>query len=181
MLRRWVLTVFNETDSSPAISCRDRLVGRYRSTLSSPGLSSSAGGNEDCRLAAGDEPSRTSRMSVSSAACAVWCRGSASSSSPEPVIANDRTSRSDSARASARPPSGWPRAGHRAHGERAATVRVRLFRGAAHLGTRALGDRHHQLDTVAQRTSADLLPSLLIWPPTSSGWSVSGDVLAGIT
>jgi hypothetical protein len=32
------------------------LVGRYRSTLSSPGLSSSTGGNEDSSLAAGDEP-----------------------------------------------------------------------------------------------------------------------------
>jgi len=41
-------------------------------------------------------------MSVSRAACAVWCRGSASSSSAEPVIANGRTSLSDSARASAR-------------------------------------------------------------------------------
>src|SRR5690349_24253289 len=41
-------------------------------------------------------------MSASSAACAVWCRGSASSSAAAPVIANGRTSRSDSARASAR-------------------------------------------------------------------------------
>ena len=81
MLRMCVLTVFGETDSSPAISGRDRLVGRYRSTLSSPGLSSSAGGDEDWSLAAGDEPCRTSRMSASSAACAVSCRGSASSSS----------------------------------------------------------------------------------------------------
>ena len=71
MLRRCVLTVFTETDSSLAISGRDRFVGRYRSTLSSPGLSSSVGGNEDCSLAAGDEPCRTSRMSASSAACAV--------------------------------------------------------------------------------------------------------------
>ena len=100
MLRRCVLTVFGETDSSLAISDRDRLVGRYRSTLSSPGLSSSAGGNEDCSLAAGDEPCRTSSMSASSAACAVWCRGTASSSPAEPVIANGRISRSDSARAS---------------------------------------------------------------------------------
>ena len=53
MLRRCVLTVFSETDSSPAISGRDRFVGRYRSTLSSPGLSSSAGGHEDCLVAAG--------------------------------------------------------------------------------------------------------------------------------
>jgi len=44
MLRMCVLTVFRETDSSPAISTLDRLVGRYRRTLSSPGLSSSAGG-----------------------------------------------------------------------------------------------------------------------------------------
>src|SRR6267154_4606462 len=55
MLRRCVLTVFSETDSSPAISGRDRLVGRYRSTLSSPGLSSSVGGDEDGSWAAGDE------------------------------------------------------------------------------------------------------------------------------
>ena len=41
-------------------------------------------------------------MSASSAACAVSCRGSASSNSREPVITNGRTSRSDSARASAR-------------------------------------------------------------------------------
>jgi len=41
MLRMWVLTVFTETDSSLAISGLDRLVGRYRSTLSSVGLSSS--------------------------------------------------------------------------------------------------------------------------------------------
>src|SRR6266702_200528 len=70
MLRRCVLTVFSETDSSPAISGRDRFVGRYRSTLSSPGLSSSAGGHEDCSVAAGGEPCRTSRMSVSSAGAA---------------------------------------------------------------------------------------------------------------
>jgi len=41
----------------------------------------------------------TSRMSVSSAACAVSCRGIASSSSREPVIAKGSTSRSGSARA----------------------------------------------------------------------------------
>jgi hypothetical protein len=35
----WVLIVFTDTDSSVAISGRDRLVGRYRSTLSSPELS----------------------------------------------------------------------------------------------------------------------------------------------
>jgi hypothetical protein len=40
MLRGWVLTVFGETDSWAAISGRDRFVGRYRSTRSSPGLSS---------------------------------------------------------------------------------------------------------------------------------------------
>ena len=39
MLRMWVLTVFSETDSSPAICGRDRLVGRYRSTRSSVRLS----------------------------------------------------------------------------------------------------------------------------------------------
>jgi hypothetical protein len=39
MLRMCVLTVFRETDSSLAISTLARLVGRYRSTLSSPGLS----------------------------------------------------------------------------------------------------------------------------------------------
>ena len=41
MLRTCVFTVFTETDSSPAISGLDRFVGRYRSTLSSLGLSSS--------------------------------------------------------------------------------------------------------------------------------------------
>ena len=49
MLRMCVLTVFGETDSSPAISGRDKLVGKYRSTRSSPGLSSSAGGEEEDR------------------------------------------------------------------------------------------------------------------------------------
>jgi hypothetical protein len=34
--------VFSETDSSPAISGRDRFVGRYRSTRSSPELSSAS-------------------------------------------------------------------------------------------------------------------------------------------
>jgi len=37
MLRMCALTVFGETDSWPAISGRDRFVGRYRSTRSSPG------------------------------------------------------------------------------------------------------------------------------------------------
>ncbi len=54
MLRTCVLTVLGETDSSPAISGRDRFVGRYRSTLSSPGLSSSAGGEEDCSFGNGN-------------------------------------------------------------------------------------------------------------------------------
>src|SRR5260370_16939470 len=86
MLRMCALTVSGETHRSPAISGRDRLVGRYRSSLSSPGLSSSAGGDEDRSLAAGDAPCRTSRISASSAACAVWCRGSASSSSAPPPL-----------------------------------------------------------------------------------------------
>src|SRR4030095_6525344 len=64
MLRTWVLTVFTETDSSLAISGLDRLVGRYRSTLSSVGLSSCAGGDENWPLAARDEPCTTSRMSA---------------------------------------------------------------------------------------------------------------------
>ena len=64
MLRRCVLTVFTETDSSPAISGRDRFVGRYRSTLSSPGLSSSAGGAQVRSVAGRDEPRRTPRMSA---------------------------------------------------------------------------------------------------------------------
>jgi hypothetical protein len=82
MLRMWVLTVFTETDSSLAISGRERLVGRYRSTLSSLGLSSSAGGDGGWWLAGKEAPCTRSRMSASRAACAVWCRGSASSSSP---------------------------------------------------------------------------------------------------
>ena len=53
MLRTCVLTVFTETDSSLAISGLDRFVGRYRSTLSSPGLSSSAGGGAGRPVAAG--------------------------------------------------------------------------------------------------------------------------------
>ena len=68
MLRTWVLTVFTETDSSLAISGLERLVGRYRSTLSSLGLSSSVGGVGDWPLAARDAPWTTSRMSASSAA-----------------------------------------------------------------------------------------------------------------
>src|SRR6266508_4612473 len=102
MLRTWVLTVFTETDSSLAISGLERLVGRYRSTRSSLGLSSSVCGVGDWSLAASDAPWTTSRMSASSAACAVSCRGRASSSSPAPVIVNGRTSRSGSARARAR-------------------------------------------------------------------------------
>jgi hypothetical protein len=74
MLRMCALTVFGETDSWSAISGRDRFVGRYRGTRSSPGLSSSADGGEDCCRAAGDAPCRTSRMSASSAPSAVWCR-----------------------------------------------------------------------------------------------------------
>ena len=77
MLRMCVLTVFGETDSSPAICGLDRFVGRYRSTLSSPGLSSSGCGYGYWSVAAGDTPRMTSRMSVSSAACAVSCRGRA--------------------------------------------------------------------------------------------------------
>ena len=46
MLRMWVLTVFTETDSSLAISGRDRFVGRYRSTRSSLGLSCSISASE---------------------------------------------------------------------------------------------------------------------------------------
>ena len=38
MLRMCVLTVFSDTDSSAAISCRDRFVGRCRSIFSSPAL-----------------------------------------------------------------------------------------------------------------------------------------------
>ena len=75
-------------------------VGRYRSTRSSPGLRSSAGRYRSPGVR--DEPRMRSRMSASSAACAVWCRGSASSNSREPVIANGSTSRSGSARANAR-------------------------------------------------------------------------------
>ena len=62
MLRMCALTVFGETDSCPAISGRDKLVGRYRSTRSSPGLSSPAGGDQDCCRAAGmrqDHPGRS--------------------------------------------------------------------------------------------------------------------------
>ena len=55
ILRRCVLTVFSEMDSSPAISGLDRFVGRYRSTLSSLGLSSCASGAGSLR------GSRTSR------------------------------------------------------------------------------------------------------------------------
>src|SRR5260370_40698687 len=36
MLRMCALTVFGETDSCPAISGRDRFVGRYRSTRKTP-------------------------------------------------------------------------------------------------------------------------------------------------
>ena len=67
MLRICALTVFGETDNWPAISGRDRLVGKYRSTLSSLGVSSSADGSGDCSLAGGVEPCRTSRMSAAPA------------------------------------------------------------------------------------------------------------------
>ena len=59
MLLMWVLTVFTDTDSSSAICGRDRLVGRYRSTRSSHGLSSSASGGADWFLVAGDSPRNT--------------------------------------------------------------------------------------------------------------------------
>jgi hypothetical protein len=41
MLRMCVLTVFTDTDSSAAISCRNRFGGRYCSTFGSPALISS--------------------------------------------------------------------------------------------------------------------------------------------
>ncbi len=56
MLRMWVLTVFTETDSSLAISGRERFVGRYRSTRSSLGLSCSISASEDSLLGAMDDP-----------------------------------------------------------------------------------------------------------------------------
>jgi hypothetical protein len=77
MLRMCALIVFGETDSSPAISGQDKWLGRYRSTRSSPGLSSSAGGDGNRTLGAGDAPCRASRMSASSPACAVSRRGRA--------------------------------------------------------------------------------------------------------
>jgi hypothetical protein len=54
MLRMCVLTVFGETDRSRAISSLDRFVGRYRSTLSSPGLSSSVPPDGPVRLGEGE-------------------------------------------------------------------------------------------------------------------------------
>ena len=101
MLRMWVLTVFTETDNSPAISGRDRFVGRYRSTRSSLGLSCSIPAGEGSPSGGTDDPRITSRMVASSAACAVSCHGPASSSFSEPVIANGRISRSASDRSSA--------------------------------------------------------------------------------
>jgi hypothetical protein len=68
MLRMWVLTVFTETDSSLAISGRDRLVGRYRSTRSSLGLSCSISAGEGSWSDATDDPRMTSAMSVISVA-----------------------------------------------------------------------------------------------------------------
>ena len=68
MLRTCVLTVFTETDSSRAISGRDRLVGRYRSTRSSLGLSCSISASEDSLPGGMDDPRITSRMPVSRAA-----------------------------------------------------------------------------------------------------------------
>src|SRR6185437_10212721 len=101
MLRRCELTVFSETDSSPAISGRDRFVGRYRSTLSSPGLSSSISGGADWSLAAGDAPCRTSRMSASSAepedcplhwtSCALELLGSAEGAERSGQMGDGRT------------------------------------------------------------------------------------------
>jgi hypothetical protein len=70
MLRMCVLTVFTDTDSSAAISCRDRFVGRYRSTFSSPALDLLPRDGTGRSVAAGDAPLSTSRMSASCAACA---------------------------------------------------------------------------------------------------------------
>ena len=56
MLRMCVLTVFTDTDSSAAISGRDRFIGRYRSTFSSPWLSSSPWAAPGWSLAARDLP-----------------------------------------------------------------------------------------------------------------------------
>ena len=56
MLRMWVLTVFTDTDSSLAISGRERFVGRYRSTRSSLGLSCSISGSEDSLPGSTDDP-----------------------------------------------------------------------------------------------------------------------------
>ena len=56
MLRMWVLTVFTETDSSLAISGRDRFVGRYRSTRSSLGLSCSISAGVGSWSDATDDP-----------------------------------------------------------------------------------------------------------------------------
>ena len=74
MLRTWVLTVFADTASSLAISGRDMLVGRYRSTLSSLALSWSVHGGTAVSAVGGDALCRMSRMSTSSAACAVGVR-----------------------------------------------------------------------------------------------------------
>jgi hypothetical protein len=68
MLRMWVLTVLTGTDSSPAISGRDRFVGRYRSTRSSLEVSCSISASEDSLPGARDDPRMTSRMSASRAA-----------------------------------------------------------------------------------------------------------------
>ena len=102
MLRMCVPTVFTDTGSSAAISCRDRFVGRYRSTFSSPALISSPRDGTGRSVAAGDAPLSTSRMSASSAACAVSCRGSAVSSYGNPSSRTAAPTRSASARARAR-------------------------------------------------------------------------------
>ena len=56
MLRIWVFTVLTETDSSLAISGRERLAGRNHSTLGSLGLSGSTRGDRDCSLGSMDKP-----------------------------------------------------------------------------------------------------------------------------
>ncbi|MGW1786278.1 nuclear transport factor 2 family protein [Streptomyces sp. NPDC002143] len=93
-------TIELQGDRAMAISCRVRLVGRWRSTRSSLGLSGPA---RSWTASAGLPQSCTaSRMSMICARPVSARTDSVSSSRQAPVMANGRTSRSGAARASAR-------------------------------------------------------------------------------
>src|ERR1700722_1677594 len=105
-LRTWVLTVLDETYSSPAISGPVRLVGRYRSTRSSVWLSGSIGSRGFAGAGVGVFPARRPRIPATRAACAVRCRAWRASRPGAGDSRNGSTAPLGSARSSARSRAG---------------------------------------------------------------------------